>query len=383
MSKKRKIFNYIFLAIILFYNLIYRTVILNKLKNKESIITSVFFILIFIASVGIYGFAKTKLNPLKKSVTKTVILIVAIGIGITYALGILVGFLRNGYSLAVINIIKNTTVPIIIILFTELFRYNFIRSNKDHFAFIAILTLLLTILEIQMNIVVINQLGLREIFVVATTVVLPIAVKNMTLSYLAYEVGYQPCLIYRLLLEIHAYLVPYLPNFGDYLNSMFGLCLPLVVYIYASDKIDESDEGVQKEFKKSKVSKIIEIPIYAIIIIVIALISRLFPIFAIGIGSESMTGAMNKGDAVIACKVNEEKIKVNDVIVFQAGDKVLIHRVIEIEEIDGKRHYKTKGDMNGTPDNIDITNEKIYGKVQFKIPFVAYPSVWLSEKVKK
>lgn len=383
MSKKRKIFNYIILATLLFYNIIYKFIISNKFKNEELIITSVFFILIFIASIGAYGFTKNKLNFLKKSVTKTVILIVAIGVGLTYTLGILVGFLKNGYSLAFVYIIKNISIPLVLIVFTELFRYNSVRSNKDSFAFIAILTLLLAILEIQMNIVALNQLGIKEIFVTATTVILPIVTKNMMLSYLTYEVGYQPCLAYRILLEIYVYLVPYLPNFGDYLNSMFGLCLPLIVYIYASDKIDESEEGIKKEFKKSKLSRIAEIPMYALIIVVIALISRLFPIFAIGIGSESMTGAINKGDAVIACKVNEEKINVNDVIVFQAQDKVLIHRVVEIEEIDGIRHYRTKGDANGTRDNMDVTDAKIHGKVLFKIPYVAYPSVWLSEKVKK
>ena len=383
MSNKRKIFNYTTLAVLIIYNLIYHYLILGKLKNEKSIITTIFFMLFFIASVFVYGFAKNKLNPLKKSITKTVFVLVLIGIGISYALGMIVGFLRNGYSLAVINIIKNITIPILLIVFTELFRYNAVRSNKDNFKFIVIFTLLLTILEIQMNIVVITKLGLQELFILTTTVILPITVKNMLLSYLTYEVGYKPCLIYRLLLEIYVYLVPYLPNFGDYLTSMFGVCLPLVVYIYSSDKIYESEEGTEKEFKSSKISRIINIPIYAIIIITIALVSRLFPVFAIGIGSESMTGAINKGDSVIACKVNEEDIKVNDVIVFQASDKILIHRVVQIDEIDGTKHFRTKGDMNGTRDNIDVTESKIYGKVQFRIPYIAYPSVWLSERAKK
>ena len=104
-----------------------------------------------------------------------------------------------------------------------------------------------------MNVAVITQLGLQELFVLVTTVILPIMVKNMLLGYLTYEVGYKPCLIYRLLLEIYVYLVPYLPNFGDYLTSMFGVCLPLVVYIYSSDKIEQSNEGTEKEFKSSKI----------------------------------------------------------------------------------------------------------------------------------
>ena len=103
----------------------------------------------------------------------------------------------------------------------------------------------------------------------------------------------------------------------------------------------------------------------------------------IGIGSESMTGAINKGDAVIAIKVKEENIQENDVIVFQTQDKVLIHRVVEIENIDGVNHYRTKGDANGTRDNIDITMDKIYGEVKLRIPCIAYPSVYLTEFMQK
>jgi signal peptidase len=349
-------------------------------ENTKSIITAISLMLVFVASIYMYGFAKSKLNPLKKHIIITVFVVVAIGIGLTYSLGLVVGYIKNGYSLAILNIIKNTTIPLVLLLFTELFRYNVIRSNKDKLSFIAIFTLLLTILEIQMNIVAITKLGLQELFVIATTIILPISAKNIVLGYLAYEVGYQPCLIYRLFLEMHVYFVPYLPNFGDYLKSMFGLCLPLAVYIYSSDRIDDGEE--QKVFKNPIISKIINVLIYVGIIIVIALISRLFPMFAIGVGSESMTGAINKGDCVIAYKVNEKDINVNDIIVFQANDKVLIHRVVEIEEINGIKHFRTKGDINGTRDKIDVTIQKVYGKVQFRIPYIAYPSVWVSERAK-
>ena len=96
-----------------------------------------------------------------------------------------------------------------------------------------------------------------------------------------------------------------------------------------------------------------------------------------------MTGSLNKGDAVIACKVKEENIQSNDIIVFQTGDKILIHRVVEIENINGVNHYRTKGDVNGTRDNVDITMDKIYGKVYLRIPYIATTSVWLSEFMQK
>lgn len=382
MSEIRKIYNYIILAILLIYNFVYKFVIIEYFRNEEAIITSIFYILLFITSVGMYGFSKSKLNPTKKKVTRNVVIIVILAIGITYAVGAFVGFLRNGYSLAPINVIKNVSTPIFIAVFTEFFRYNIIRGNRDKFKVVIVVTILLSLLEMQRNAAVITHWGLQEIFIAATTLIIPAVARNMILSYLAYEVGYQPCLIYRLILELYIYFVPYLPKFGDYLNSMFGLILPMVVFVYISRDIDEHKEGMQQEFIVKK-SKIVEVPIYIFIFITIALISRVFPIFAIGIGSESMTGAINKGDAVIAYKVGTDNIKENDVIVFQAQDKILIHRVVEIEEIDNIKHYRTKGDINGTRDNMDITIDKVYGKVKLRIPCIAYPSVLLTEFIRK
>lgn len=96
-----------------------------------------------------------------------------------------------------------------------------------------------------------------------------------------------------------------------------------------------------------------------------------------------MTGAINKGDAAIAIKVPEENINVNDIIIFQTQDKTLIHRVVKIEEIDGIKHFRTKGDVNGTRDNIDVTIKKVYGKTFLRVPYIAYPSVWLTEQMEK
>lgn len=382
MDKKQNIYNYIIIAVLVIYNLVYKFVILKLLKNGELAITSVFFILLFITSVIMFGFSKSKLNPSKKRITKLVNIIVIVSIGVTYCIGTFVGFLKNGYSLAIINIIKNTLAPIIIVIFTELFRYNIIRVNKNKFKMVVAVTILLTILEIQMNIAVVLSWGLQEIFIVLTTLVIPIIAKNMVLSYLSYEVGYQPCLIYRLILELYIYFVPYLPKFGDYLNSMFGLIFPMVVFMYASENIEEEQGNSVPEFIEKK-SKLVKVPMYAVIFVAIALISRVFPIFVIGIGSESMTGALNKGDAVIACKVKEKNIQVNDIIVFQTQNKILIHRVVEIENIDGINYYRTKGDVNGTRDNVDVTIDKIYGEVYLRIPYIAYPSVYLTEFMQK
>lgn len=382
MSETRKIYNFMVIIILLTYNILYRFVILNYFRNEESIITSIFFIILFIVSLAMYGYTKSKLNHAKKRVVKIATLTVIIGIGLTYAFGAFSGFLKNGYSLAIINIIKNTFPPIFIIVFTEMFRYNFIRSNKDKFSMIVIITILLSILEIQISVSPTVKWGLQEIFIFVTTLIIPIIAKNMLLGYLTYEVGYQPCLIYRLILELYIYFVPYVPKMGDYIKSMFGLCLPMAVYMYSSREIDEEDYGEEKEFRQ-KNSKLAKIPAYIFVFVFVALVSRVFPVFAVGIGSGSMTGALNKYDAAVAYRVGENSIKENDIIVFQTQDKIIIHRVVEIEEINGAKHFRTKGDVSATRDSFDTTIDKVYGKVFLRVPYIAYPSVWLTEQMEK
>jgi len=382
LKQKQNTYNFIICSILLIYNMIYRFIILNYYKSEEAIVTSGLLIILFIFSVLMYGFSKSGLNTTKKKATIVTVVIVIIGVAVTYALGAFIGFLRNGYSQSIRNIVRNTFGPIFTIIFMELFRYNFIRANKNKFKFVILITALLTILEIQMSIATNIKWDILQGYIAVTSIVIPRIARNMLLSYMSYKIGYQPCLIYRLILELYIYLVPYLPNFGDYLNSMFGLMVPMIVFTYVSTIIDEHEEGIKQEFIAQK-SRLVEVPMYLVIFVFIALISRVFPIFMIGIGSESMTGVINKGDAVIAYKAINPEINVDDVIVFEVPGMVVIHRVIGIDEIDGIKYYRTKGDANPTKDNFDITMDKIKGKVKFRIPYISIPSVCLTEVINK
>ena len=382
MKSKQNTYNFIICFILLIYNLIYRFIIINYYKSEEAIITSGILIILFIFSLLIYGFSKSSLNNTKKKATIIATAIVIIGVGVTYALGAFIGFLKNGYSQSLRNIVRNTFSPIFIIIFTEFFRYNTIRANKNKFKYIVLITALITILEIQMSIATNIKWDFLQVYIAITSIIIPKIAKNMLLSYMSFKIGYQPCLIYRLFLELYIFLVPYLPNFGDYLNSMFGLVIPMIVFSYVSTIIDEHDEGIEQEFIAEK-SRVFEVPLYFAIFLFIALISRVFPIFMIGIGSGSMTGTINKGDAVIAYKSVNPQINIDDVIVFEIPGKIVIHRVIDIEEIDGIKYYRTKGDANPTKDNFDVTIDIIKGKVKFKVPYISIPSVCLTEVIQK
>lgn len=88
--------------------------------------------------------------------------------------------------------------------------------------------------------------------------------------------------------------------------------------------------------------------------------------------SRSMENTINKNDVIVVKDVPKTEIKLDDIIAFNNGEEVITHRVIDIENIDGKTFYTTKGDNNRYPDKDKITYEQIEGKYVFKINKFGY-----------
>ena len=99
-----------------------------------------------------------------------------------------------------------------------------------------------------------------------------------------------------------------------------------------------------------------------------------------GVGSQSMSPAVNKGDAVILKKVKKsETLEKGKIIAYSKGKKIVIHRIIEVTKAKGKVVYVTKGDANNAKDSQVVEKKQVKGVVQLRIPFIAYPTVWLTE----
>ncbi len=88
--------------------------------------------------------------------------------------------------------------------------------------------------------------------------------------------------------------------------------------------------------------------------------------------SSSMEPTYNKGDLLIVVKADPQKLKVGDVIVFNApwSSKPVVHRIVRIENRGGVLRFYTKGDNNIVPDPGYRTPNDLYGVVIFHVPFV-------------
>ena len=146
---------------------------------------------------------------------------------------------------------------------------------------------------------------------------------------------------------------------------------------------------LNKRIKGVFVTDFKEIASYAIILIIVLIAAQHLNVVVSG----SMEPAFYRGDIVMIEKsdffgiheFNVSDIQVGDVVVYDAKwfNQPVIHRVINITEINGTTMYIIKGDNNDSPDPYYVTQDQIQSKVvEFGdnlvvIPKIGYLSLWL------
>jgi hypothetical protein len=92
----------------------------------------------------------------------------------------------------------------------------------------------------------------------------------------------------------------------------------------------------------------------------------------------------NKGDIILITRANTEKLKVGEIIVFEAKrTNPIIHRIVAIKEIEGKKVFSTQGDNNSDqhPFEKEISEKQIIGKATIKVaPYVGWIKLLFFEK---
>ncbi|MFH1787417.1 MAG: signal peptidase I [archaeon] len=84
----------------------------------------------------------------------------------------------------------------------------------------------------------------------------------------------------------------------------------------------------------------------------------------------------NKGDILFVIGAKPEKLKIGDVIIFNGGSNhPIIHRIININEKNGKIFFSTIGDNNNgqLPVEEEISEDQLIGKAVFKLaPYLGW-----------
>lgn len=93
-----------------------------------------------------------------------------------------------------------------------------------------------------------------------------------------------------------------------------------------------------------------------------------FGLRAYMITTNSMEPNIKINDVIICKRTKEDNIKVGDIITFFKEEKIITHRIIQIDNNGEKKQYITKGDNNEVEDGEKIELEQIQGKLVINIP---------------
>lgn len=131
--------------------------------------------------------------------------------------------------------------------------------------------------------------------------------------------------------------------------------------------------------------------------LVLFLLSKIFsfffsiPSYVLIVEGNSMSPNLNDGDIIVWLPTDIEKINEGDIIVFEGKDSLVVHRVVEKFNVNGKWQLNTKGDANNYSDQnisyygeMPITQEKLQGKVLsynsiFKLPYIGHLLIFLED----
>lgn len=300
---------------------------------------------------------------------------------LTYLVGIIVGYTKTPYSLVPISIIKNVLPVLLVIILQEIFRYNVIVKCKNKLV-ITMLIITFILLDIALNISHYSFGTAMDIFEVIGILIVPSIANNLLLTFMDYKAGYYPTIIYRILTECLIFIIPVVPDFNIYIQAVLKVVFPTILFLKFNTMYAKQTFSLVR--RKSLARVFVNVAIACVVLVIVFLVSGAFKYYAMAIGSASMTPNVNKGDAVIVEKLKTTaKLKKGMIIAFRYDKTVICHRIYKIEMKNGSMVITTKGDNNNAPDNWELERYNVIGKVNYKIPVIGWPSVWLSEFLKK
>jgi len=320
----------------------------------------------------------------KTDVMQLIVIYVITYFMIIYIFGLFVGFIKSPYSITVIDILKNITPVLLIIIFQELIRYIVISKSKEKKLVIVVMTTVFIAFDILLLLPHYNLNEIMNVFEFVVLVSIPSIINNLLFTYISYKSGYKTTIVYRLLMEVSLFILPIYPELGLYIKSVIAIVFPLIVFLGINSFFARNTINVTK--KKRILMFLFWGPVSMGLICMVVLISGFFKVQGIAVGSGSMSPQINKGDAVLVEKLTNDEIHFLDighVIAYEKEGILVIHRIVDMYYKEGKLVYQTKGDNNENNDNYIVEINELKGIVRFRFPYIGYPSVWINELIKK
>lgn len=363
-----------------------------KVYILESIICIIFFFTLFVSStylrtitaliLVISFFVIKKLirkrnivSVYNKQATMLLMLLGIVFLLIFYALGLYFGYVKSQLLFEFNSLVLIIIPTAVIIIVSEMLRSIFLAEKSIISKVLTTISMILIDLTLYTTI---NQLKTFDGLVNAISFSLVTSISgNLLWNYSSVRFGYKPAIIFRLIMVLYEYIIPVAPNVFTYFRSFLRMIYPYIIYIILEMLYSKNDFTVAIQDKKK--NNIITGIFLTIMVLIIMLISCEFKYGLLVIGTGSMKGSINIGDAVVYESFDKQKIKEQQVIIFERDNIKVVHRVVDIKEVNGVKRYYTQGDANKEKDIGYVTNDDIFGIVKFKIKYIGYPTIMLRE----
>ena len=305
-----------------------------------------------------------------------------------YASGLYFGYARSKVLLSLWST-YTFIIPIsVIIISSEIIRKILLSQNaiiniRGHKINISIVLIFIAMVIIDLLLYTgIYDLTNIDDFLMAIGFVLFASIScNLLYNYLAIRFSPKAIITYRLITTLFLYIIPIIPEMHLFLRSFIRMIYPFIIFMVMEETYSKTNFAIAyKDKKRNIVFTTISLIVLSLLVM---LISCRFKYGIIVIGSGSMTGTIDKGDAVLYERYDGANIKKGQVIIFNYGNIKTIHRIVEIRKVNGEIHYYTKGDANKSNDEGYITKNSIIGLVRYKIKYIGKPTLWFRDLFNK
>ena len=372
--------NYIIYGLLIFYLIINTFLLVPAGLSYYNYINPLIWIALFGISYYLSRDSNLRIKG-EKDKTQSLIIAMIIYIIIYFLSGLVFGFERTPYSKNIVSILKNVWVFGSVVVFQEIIREDLVKNHKKSVVNYVCITIVFALLDLNISNISSQFTDVQTGFIFISTTVIPSIVSSAIMTYLVYISGCKSSIIYRLFMLLPPFIVPIIPNYDWFATAIMGITVPLGVYVYLNYVHINKSERLSKRERK-KYNPALYIPVFVFIAVLAGFVIGIFKYQPIAVLSGSMSPTFNRGDAVVIEKLNTQEknqLKKGDIIQFVSGTKYVVHRINDITNDEyGNKMFITKGDHNNAIDYDKVHLENVKGKVAAIIPFIGYPSVWLS-----
>jgi len=311
----------------------------------------------------------------KKQIIILMTIFAFIYLAIFYLMGLYFGYYKSTTIFSLWTIRKYILPISVIIITSEIIRSILLALETKESNILTFIIMVLIDVIIYRDIYDINSL--EGVLVLIGFILFASMSCNLLYNYISKRYGYISIIIYRLITVLYVYFIPFVPDIYVFFRSVLRMLYPY--FIYKILEYTYSKEEITKAYKDKKKNIFYETILVVLIIGIVMLVSCKFKYGILVIGSGSMKGTINKGDAIVFEKYDGKQDEIGQIVVFQKDDVKLVHRIVDIKNINGEKRFYTKGDANQKIDDGYITDKQIIGVSKFKILYIGYPSIWVRE----